>query len=71
MKIIRQDKLQERLQTIDKILLALKAYWRENPELEYKDIIEAVLVELDIEDIDELTDETVEKFLFDSIENED
>lgn len=70
MKEIPENKMRERIQTIDKILIALKGYWKANPELEYKDILAAILVEFDIEKTNKLTDEQVEQFLTASLEND-
>ena len=70
MREIEDSKMRERIQTIDRILLALKGYWKANPELEYKDILAAILVEFDIEKTNKLTDEQVEQFLTASLEND-
>lgn len=70
MREIENSKMRERIQTIDRIILALKGYWKANPELEYKDILAAILAEFDLEDANCLTDTQVEKFLTDSLEND-
>lgn len=71
MIIVEKDDMQKRLETIERITIALKEYWRQNPEIEFKDIIEMVRVELDIENIEEITDDLMEKFLIDNINNDD
>ena len=71
MIIVEKDDMQKRLETIERITIALKEYWRQNSEIEFKDIIEMVRVELDIENIEEITDDLMEKFLIDNINNDD
>lgn len=71
MIIVEKDDMQKRLETIERITIALKEYWRQNHEIEFKDIIEMVRVELDIENIEEITDDLMEKFLIDNINNDD
>lgn len=71
MIIVEKDDMKKRLETIERITIALKEYWRQNPEIEFKDIIEMVRVELDIENIEEITDDLMEKFLIDNINNDD
>lgn len=60
-----------RIDDIGKIIIALRAYWMSNMELELKDIIEAVKAEFDIQNNTELSDELIEKFLINNIESEE
>lgn len=60
-----------RVDDIGKILIALRAYWMANTELELKDVLEAVRAEFDIKDSNEVSDELIKKFLIDNIESEE
>ena len=70
MLVVNNKNKLNRVEDIGKIIIALKAYWTANKELELKDVIEAVKAEFNIKDINEVSDELIEKFLINNIESE-